>query len=96
MDEYKPDIDEEEFDANPRRKTASKGRGTPKSGKAKGHTGQKAVGKAWSGEEDWKLFQSIHPKASVSWTTIAEATGRDSKVSLPALLGNRQCFCGRL
>lgn len=47
-------------------------------------TPTKAKGIAWTGEENYKLFQKLHPKASVNWADVAEyvGNGRDAKVSL--------------
>jgi hypothetical protein len=58
----------------PKKPKATKGGSVSGSGKKPG------VG--WIGEEDWVLFQQIHPKGTPNWASIAGAVGRDAKVSL--------------
>lgn len=39
------------------------------------------LGAAWTGTEDWALFQCVHPKVSKpDWKSVAQAVGRDAKV----------------
>lgn len=42
----------------------------------------KKLGQAWTGDQDWALFQYIHPKvAKPDWRNAAMEVGRDAKVS---------------
>lgn len=87
---------DEDEDVNPKIKTPSKGRGkggsktktnVPSSSSKKSSTGSaggggpKKLGQAWTGEEDWALFQYLHPKIKPDWKNAAAAVGRDAKVS---------------
>jgi len=70
--------------------TLKKGKKEPKA-KAKWAGGRKALGKVWTGREDWALFQHLHPTASKpDWSAVATATGRDSKVNFTHTLKNRK------
>jgi hypothetical protein len=73
-DDIKPDMSEDD-DTKPAKKVRPKKTPSP----AKNKTGAR-VG-AWTGGEDWALFKMIHPKITPNWAAIAEAVGRDSKVS---------------
>lgn len=58
---------------------------TPKKGKAikggsVGGSGKKP-GVGWTAEEDWVLFQHLHPKVTPNWASVAANVGRDSKAS---------------
>jgi hypothetical protein len=56
-------------------------RKTKTSGSVAGGSGKKA-GVAWIPEEDWVLFQKMHPKTSKpNWQEIADCVGRVVKVS---------------
>lgn len=92
--ELKPDVSDEDGDIKPKLKSP-KGKGGTKakagSGR-KGTTGSsghgstnggspKKLGQAWTGEEDWALFQCLHPKIKPDWKTAASVVGRDAKVS---------------
>lgn len=68
--------EEEEEDVKPTTKTkTTKKTASPAKNKTRGKVG------AWTGQEDWMLFKMMHPKTSPNWASIAEAVGRDSKVS---------------
>jgi hypothetical protein len=74
-----------------------KGRGKPKAkttpkkatpSKASGSVGGsgKKPGVGWTPEEDWVLFQMLHPKSfKPAWQDIANSVGRDAKVSYARL-----------
>jgi len=82
--------DEEDYGKKGNGKGKGKAKSAPKkatpkkiktSGSVAGESGKKP-GVAWSPEEDWALFQKMHPKASKpNWQDIADCIGRDAKVS---------------
>jgi hypothetical protein len=84
--------DEEEYGkkGNGKGKGKAQAKNTPKkptpkknktSGSVAGGSGKKP-GVAWIPEEDWVLFQKMHPKTSKpNWQEIADCVGRDAKVS---------------
>lgn len=84
--------DEEDYGKKGKRKGKGKGQAktTPKktapkktktSGNVAGGSGKKS-GVTWIPEEDWVLFQKMHPKTSKpNWQEIADSVGRDVKVS---------------
>ena len=74
-DDIKPDLSGEE-DTKPAKKRKTT-KNTPSPAKKNG--GSK--GGAWTGNEDWAMFTLIHPKVGTSWAAVAEAVGRDAKVS---------------
>jgi hypothetical protein len=88
--------DEEEYGkrGNGKGKGKAQAKNTPKkttpkknktSGSVAGGSGKKP-GVAWIPEEDWVLFQKMHPKTSKpNWQEIADCVGRDAKVSCPSL-----------
>ncbi|OCF76592.1 hypothetical protein I204_02290 [Kwoniella mangroviensis CBS 8886] len=88
MDEEKPTFSDSDFESTrPKKKFKTK----PKSGSPKrssnGGTPRKngGVGRAWTGEEDWRLFRELHPKVGKpDWMGVANkvGNGRGSKVSL--------------
>ncbi|WWC67617.1 uncharacterized protein I206_101527 [Kwoniella pini CBS 10737] len=50
--------------------------------KTKTNKNHKSIGKSWKSEEDWKLFQILHPKINKpDWNNISSLIGneRDSK-----------------
>lgn len=86
---------DEDDEAKPKIKTTSKGKGKGgdnNKGKAPGPStkkrsngsagggSSKKLGQAWTGEEDWALFQYLHPKIKPDWKSAASAVGRDAKV----------------
>jgi hypothetical protein len=83
--------DEEEYGkkGNGKGKGKAQAKNTPKkttpkknktSGSVAGGSGKKP-GVAWIPEEDWVLFQKMHPKSSKpNWQEIADCVGRDAKV----------------
>ena len=92
--ELKPDVSDEDGDIKPKLKSPKgKARTKAKAGSGrKGTTGSsgnvsasggspKKLGQAWTGEEDWALFQYLHPKIKPDWKTAASVVGRDAKVS---------------
>lgn len=75
-EDTKPDLNDDETEVEPN--LGSKAKRTKRMRTA---SGGKAVGKAWTGQEDCILFPQLHPKAEVEWNAMAAATGRDAKVS---------------
>ena len=92
VDDLKPVISEDEPDSPPspskRRKTSSgashraSGYGSPKkvTPKKQGASGGGRA-RAWTAEEDWKLFQHLYPRVTPNWAEVARDIGRDAKVS---------------
>jgi hypothetical protein len=84
---------EENYRKSSKTKAKSKAKGqaakntTPKKLKSPSVGGSgKKPGVAWTPEEDWMLFQYLHPKIDKpNWTNVSTATGRDAKVSRPRL-----------
>ena len=79
--DVKPDLSEDDdnpFVVKQERKgpKAKGGKGTKRGGVGV----PQAVGRAWTSQEDWSLFQQLHPKAKAEWGAVAVATGRDAKV----------------
>lgn len=73
----KPNISDEDFFA-PTKKGKGKAKASPKK---KSTGGERAVGRPWTGEERWVMFQEVRPKAKPNWAEIAKKVGRDAKVS---------------
>ena len=86
--------EESEDDDNGGKRSRSKGKGkakrsagptTPKKRKigsdSIGGSGKKP-GVGWTAEEDWMLFQKMHPRTSPGWQVVADAVQRDAKVSV--------------
>ncbi|WVR04381.1 hypothetical protein IAU60_001383 [Kwoniella sp. DSM 27419] len=81
------DSDPKDKSQNKKRKRGSpqgKGPGKQLKSPSKSPTknGHKAHPKAWSGDEDWALFQELHPKVSKpDWAGVARVVGngRDAK-----------------
>ena len=80
MDEdVKPDIKGAKGKSGKAKSSPKKKSGAGRTG---GSVGGAAKGGAWTGEEDWRMFQLLHPKlAKPDWKAIAEQVGRDAKVS---------------
>ena len=81
--------DEETYGRKAKGKGKAKANSTPKktaSKKASGSVGGgsgKKPGVGWTPEEDWVLFQKLHPKVSKpDWKAVGDAVMRDGKVSL--------------
>lgn len=87
-DPYDSEEAEEYYDKNRQKPVKGKGKAgkpsTPKKKKASlsvGGSGKKP-GLAWIPEEDWMMFQCLHPKVEKpNWAAVAAVTGRDAKVS---------------
>lgn len=81
--DIKPDLSDDEYEQKPvlgkGGKKGSRGKGIKVGSRKNG--GTRAAGKVWTGQEDWALFQELHPKAKADWNVVAAATRRDSKVS---------------
>ena len=86
--------EESEDDDNGGKRSRSKGKGkakrsagptTPKKRKigsdSIGGSGKKP-GVGWTAEEDWMLFQKMHPKTNPGWQVVGDAVQRDAKVSV--------------
>lgn len=88
--------DDEKPDIRGNKGKTSKAKTTPKkkstAARAAGGAGGAGKGGAWTGEEDWRMFQLLHPKvAKPDWKAIAEQVGRDAKScqNRYAVLGKR-------
>jgi hypothetical protein len=79
--------DEEMYGKKAKGKGKAKANSTPKKAtpkKASGSAGGsgKKPGVGWTPEEDWMLFQKLHPKVSKpDWKAVGDAVMRDGKVS---------------
>ena len=91
VDDLKPGISEDELDSSPspsKRRKTSKGPSRRASGseppkkvtpKKQGASGGEGA-RAWTAEEDWKLFQHLYPRVTPNWAEVARDIGRDAKV----------------
>ncbi|KAK4688578.1 hypothetical protein P7C73_g1517, partial [Tremellales sp. Uapishka_1] len=79
LEDFQPDIQSDAEDQKPILKTPTKSR-TAKAGDRGGiGTAGKNGGKRWTEDEDWGLFQAMHPKVtSVNWAEVARIRARNA------------------
>lgn len=76
---------DDEMIGTPKKKSKGSPKKFPKKVKSNGGSAQSGASGggrngAWNGEEDWHLFQAVHPRVSPVWAEVGKGIGRDAKV----------------